>query len=612
MLISPPPAPPAIIITASRAAPDAPPIATQRDLDRLAAFGEDRLSDALARLPGVAVATSGTAGSQTQVRLRGNEARHTLLVIDGIRANDPASNNEPRFELVGTDLANRARLIAGPQSALYGSEAIGGVVAVDGGAARGLGGLIEAGSHGQRRAALSGGVAQERAQLSFGIAAQRSDGVNAFAGLPATAGERDGFRHLSARLRGEVALANGWRLVGSAFGVRAANDFDGSSPVTFQRADTADRSAQRLGAARIGLEQGRFGQDASALRLSASLLRSRNVNRVGTSPVNRTAGARDEVQLEWNRRIAPGQRLVVGLSAERERFRARDTAYGGLSNQDASRARQSASLGWNWTSQSGASIDVAVRHDRFSRFRDATTWRAGARLPLVKGVALVGSYGSAIAQPSFIDLYGFFPRSFRGNPALGAERSRGGEIGLRVERGALAVDVTWFRQQLSDEIVTRYDPVSYVATPVNSRDRSPRRGVELAARWAVSPALVLSGQTTWLAAREARGTSLLPELRRPRRTASLALDGTAGRLSYAASLVHVGARDDLDFDRWPATRVRLGAETTLGARLGWRLTERIELYGRVANALDVRIEQVVGYRGEGRTLHVGLALRPRG
>ena len=79
-------------------------------------------------LAGVSVSVSGPKGSHTQVRIRGGEANHTLLFIDGIRFNDPAAGNEPRFELLTSDNLARIDVVRGPQSALWGSEAIGGVV----------------------------------------------------------------------------------------------------------------------------------------------------------------------------------------------------------------------------------------------------------------------------------------------------------------------------------------------------------------------------------------------------------------------------------------------------------------------------------------------------
>ena len=107
------------------------------------------VSDYLRLIPSVSVAVSGPAGSLTQVRIRGAEANQTLLFVEGIRANDPAAGNEPRFELLNADLASRIEVVRGPQSALWGSEAIGGVIAVSGEApgSGGTQGFAEGGSH---------------------------------------------------------------------------------------------------------------------------------------------------------------------------------------------------------------------------------------------------------------------------------------------------------------------------------------------------------------------------------------------------------------------------------------------------------------------------------
>ena len=143
-----------IVITASRApeseaqTPASVTIIDQQRIERL----DEPLVSALLRLtPSAAVATSGPAGSLTEVRIRGAEANHTLLFVDGIKINDPASGDTPRFELLNADLASRIEVVRGPQSALWGSEAIGGVIAVNGlDDAPGYGANAEAGSFGFR------------------------------------------------------------------------------------------------------------------------------------------------------------------------------------------------------------------------------------------------------------------------------------------------------------------------------------------------------------------------------------------------------------------------------------------------------------------------------
>src|SRR4029450_7632492 len=126
---------PAIVVTASRAeekAADTPASVTLIDGERIQRIGSPLVPDLLRLVPSVAVATSGSAGSLTQVRIRGAEANHTLLFVEGIRANDPAAGNEPRFELLNADLASRIEVVRGTQSALWGCEARG-VVGVVGG-----------------------------------------------------------------------------------------------------------------------------------------------------------------------------------------------------------------------------------------------------------------------------------------------------------------------------------------------------------------------------------------------------------------------------------------------------------------------------------------------
>src|SRR5919112_675638 len=122
-----------IVVTASRSPEEAaqtPASVTIIDQARIERLGEPQISGFLRLVPSAAVSTSGPMGSITEVRIRGAEANHTLLFIDGIPANPPAESNTPRFELLNPDIASRIEVVRGPQSALWGSEAIGGVILV--------------------------------------------------------------------------------------------------------------------------------------------------------------------------------------------------------------------------------------------------------------------------------------------------------------------------------------------------------------------------------------------------------------------------------------------------------------------------------------------------
>ena len=598
----------AIVVTASRAeeeAAETPTSVTLIRAERIVRLGSPQVVDFLRLVPSVAVATSGPTGSLTQVRIRGAEATHTLLFVEGIRANDPAAGNEPRFELLNADLASRIELVRGPQSALWGSEAIGGVVAVDGdrpgsGATQGL---VEYGSRDSWRGAARTSVGDPDRGLSIGIAGQGSEGIDSFAGD----GERDGYRNFSLRSAGRYRLSHDLLLGASGFALRGKSEFDGFDPLTFQRADTLDENRNRLAAGRLFAEVG--DRKASYLLASASLLGSSNRNRVADDPINRTSASRRTLGLEGGYQFAK-HKLIGAVEGEREHFEARDTAFGGFTDQDRSRRRQSLTAEWRASDLGPLSAGLAVRHDIFSHFKDATNFRASMKVDIGSGVSIAGNYGEGIAQPSFFDLYGFFPGSFVGNPRLRPESSRGGEISLRYQGARGSAALTYYRQRLKDEIVDVFDSTTFTSTTANAAGQSKRQGVELEGGYHLSDLLHLTATYAWLDASEPAlfGGATLKEQRRPKHSGSVALDGQSGRLTYGAAIIYSGRRIDTNFDVFPSQRVRLDPYGLATGRIAYRVSQGLEAVLRVANAFDADYQDVVGYRTEGRSVHAGLRL----
>jgi vitamin B12 transporter len=601
-----------IVITAARAPEEearTPASVTVIGEERIDRLGEPLVPALLRLAPSTSVSTSGPAGSLTQVRIRGAEANHTLLFIDGIRVNDPASGNQPRFELLNADIASRIELIRGPQSALWGSEAIGGVIAINGVGASRTGYSVngEAGSFGFRRGSASGDFVTGYANASAALGWQRSRGIDAFEGN----GDRDGYRNLSGRLHASWAPSPTVELGASAVALTGRSEFDGFSPITFLRADTLDSSRNRLFAGRLWARMG--GQEGPwTARLSSSLLGSTNRNLLEDDEINRTRGRRWNLAGQVERRFVTGaiaHQLILAGDHEREEFRARDVIFGGFSNQDRKRDHQA--LTAEWRAEAGPVVtDVAIRRDRFSSFRDATSIRASGLVELGSGLAIAASYGEGIAQPTFFDLFGFFPGSFVGNPDLKSESSCGIEGSLRFRRSNLEGSLTLYRQRLSDEIVDLFDPATFLSTTANRDENSRRSGLEAEFGWALGQRLRLTGNYSYLRATEPSqsGNSQLREVRRPKHSGAVALDGASGRLSYGVSLAYTGARRDMNFDIWPPQAVRLGAYWLGGARIAYDVGRNAELFGRVANAFDENYEDVVGHRTEGRSAYAGIRL----
>ena len=229
------------------------------------------------------------------------------------------------------------------------------------------------------------------------------------------------------------------------------------------------------------------------------------------------------------------------------------------------------------------------------------------------GFAVTGSYAEGIAQPTFFDLYGFFPGSFFGNPSLKPESSRGFEASLRFRRGPVEASLTGYEQRLHDEIVDVFDPVTFLSSAVNRSGASHRSGIEAELGWHLADKLRLSANYAYLHATQPAdaGVGQEREVRRPKHSGAIALDGSSGRLTYGASLAYSGARLDTNFDVFPAEQVRLNAYWLAGARLAYAVLPNLQLFARATNALNQHYQDVFGYRTEGRAAYVGLRLVDR-
>jgi vitamin B12 transporter len=598
-----------IVITASRA-PESqaqtPASVTIIDQQRIERLDEPVISALLRLTPSAAVATSGPAGSLTEVRIRGAEANHTLLFVDGIKIDDPASGDTPRFEILNADLASRIEVVRGPQSALWGSEAIGGVIAVNGlDNAPGYTANAEAGSFGLLRASGSASLATDRASLSGAVGFQRVTGINSVAGP----GDKDGYRNLSGRLRGTWHPQADVELGASFLALTGQDEFDGFDPFTGAHIDTLDSSRNRLEAGRIWAA---IGSDASPWRaeVAGSLLDSSNRNFLADVEQNLTRGTRRNLSAQVERRFATGaitHRLIIAADTERETFHARDTAFGGFTDQDRTRRHESVTAEWRANAKQ-ITADVAVRRDLFNRFNNATSVRASMLGQLGGGFTLTGSYAEGIAQPTFFDLFGFFPGNFVGNPNLKPESSRGFELSLRYRRGPFGASLTGYRQRLHDEIVNN----ATFTSVLNSPGTSKRAGVETTVDWRIADQLRLSASYAYLKATQPDPVTgeQLTEARRPRHSGSIAADGSIGRFTYGASLAYVGPHLD-NRDVFPFDRVVLASYWLADARLAYAVRPGVELFVRGANLLNQHYQDVFSYRTEPRAGYAGIRLSRR-
>jgi len=308
--------------------------------------------------------------------------------------------------------------------------------------------------------------------------------------------------------------------------------------------------------------------------------------------------------------------LIVKGEREDEDYSTRDQQYFGATDKNVSRARTS--VVGEWRADWGAllSTDAAIRQDDFNRFKDATTWRANAVVHISGPLSFHAGYGEGIAQPSFIDLYGFFPGNFVGNPNLKPERSKGYEAGIRWDGKIFGAGVTAFSNRLSDEIVSVFDPATFLSSTTNASGKSRRRGIEVKADVQPIAGLRISANYTYLDAQEQKvgGGVRLKEVQRPKHSANIVLDYISGPLTLGGSVAYVGKRGDTDFDivdpvTFMSPRVTLKSYALADARVAYALTRGLEAFVRVENAFDQKYQDVVGYATPGRTIYAGFRIR---
>lgn len=602
-----------VVITATRSAhllADAPAAISVISAEQLRARGATNLLEALRGVPGISLNGRGVGGRKT-FSIRGAEDRHTLVLIDGRRissTDDTIGHSDYQYGWVGIEQIERIEVVRGPMSALYGSEAIGGVINIitrqPGSAWHG--GVTLRGERGE-------GDAGDGHQLSARVSGPLARGLNLALSVEqlyrdATPWPEDP----------RVSELEGQDRQTASLGL-SYSPLDGQTlRLDLLRSDeTRERDQQYAYYARpyyldsyeLERRQDSLAWDAdwgaaqSQLRFTRSEFEVTNTRTQNLAPT-RPQALRDDV---WDASLAfalgDSQTLTVGGEHREERLENAGLTRGvDTMSHQALFLQDEIALGSDWTLTLGARLDEHELFGQESSPRAWLVWRATPELTFKAG------YGEAFRAPTLKQISPNYvgaegPHTFLGNAAIRPETSRSFELGVDWRDARSAYTAHLYRNEVDDLIYYRRLRVEPGIPPrtiyqYDNIEQARIDGLELSARRELGLGLALAATLNWMDARDARTERTLNG--RPEFTATPALEWQRGAWSAQLQWEYIGRQ----YLEGASGQERVPDYSLVGASLGYRLNEHLTVRGGVQNLGDLRLEdksELFAYVEQGRT-----------
>ncbi len=559
-------------------------VVTREEIDK---WQSKSLAEVLERLPGVDMEQSGGLGTLANLHIRGTDTRHVLLLIDGIPLNNAGISNAPDISQIPLSLVQRIEYIRGPRSALYGSDAIGGVINIITGRSK-PGGEINAGigSHGYQN--YDGAVQQILNKTKFTLAGNYTytKGFDIAALDAPRQPDRDGFMSKSLYGAVEQQLTDNLSGFFRGFGYdnRTAYDgydaYDSSYTVLLGRPDTRQLYAQNWD---TGL---RYQQGLWQSQLVAGYGRSKDINYDPKKGRYAAASSVDDVKqytAQWLNTFTVGQGNV-GAGVD---WKKQTTQAGTGAMEDGYKQHNTGVFVSGVQQIESVTLEAAARRDDDSNFGSHATWQASAAWEFIDGYRIIGSYGTAYKAPTMNQIHS----SRYGNPDLKPEESKQWEGGFEGLTGPVKWRVTGYRNDIDSLI--GYD-AQYRFYNV---DKARIKGIEATAQFDTGP---LSHQFSYdyVDPRNARTNTVLN--RRSKQQVKYQLDWQMYDLDWNVAYHYLGTRYDNNFTSFPARRVKMGGVSLWDVAVSYPVTSHLTVRGKIANLFDKDYETVYGYQTAGR------------
>lgn len=534
--------------------------------------GGASVADALAVLPGVSLSANGGLGTRSSIRVRGLDGTYLGVRVDGIEVTDPSSTQTSfNFGTLTSGTLDRVTLIKGTQSALYGSDAIAGVIDIqtwrptrDGASGRTT---LEYGSYNTRTATSSVGFRDDRIELAFSLSRVATDGFSA----RSSDTEDDGFDQSSANVFAAYQLTDAVRVGVSGLWSDGTSEFDRSSSNS-----TGSTEEVRSGL-RVFTE---VSQGAWEHEFSVSGFRSDRFDADGFT--KEFIGERLKAEYVGQVELTSATALAFGIDWTEERASLDGTEF------EASNTAAFAEI--KHAPRDDLELSANLRYDDFSDFDGQFSGRAALAWTATDATTVRTSFGTGYRAPSLYERFG--PYS---GPNLAPETSRSFDLGVEHRIGETAMlRATAFYIEIDNLIQYSTATSSYAQVPGTTASK----GLELSGSYSFSDRLSFTGNYTYTLAKN-DGVRLA---RVPRHELSMAADfDVTDRLSSTLRVTHVA--DVLDGF---GTLTPLADYTVVDLSAQYDLTDRTNAYVSLRNLTDETYETVRGYNTSGRALYVGI------
>jgi vitamin B12 transporter len=567
-------------------------------------------TDALAETPGLVVNRNGGVGQTTSVSIRGAETGQTLVLIDGVRINDPSSVDDQAVlgDLLVNDI-DRIEVLRGPQSTLYGSDAIGGVVNIltrrGGDSPIAVRASAEGGSFDTWRLNAAANGAAGIVDYGAGVNYLDTGGISAADERNGNS-EPDGYRNFGAALNGRAHLAENFSLDLRGYYTQSHTEFDGFPPPLFAFGDDPEFGTDSLIAGYVGgnltLMGGRLENRLAFIGTESNRKDFGEFDFVTGefSPAENFFAHGDAARIEYQGTfdLDDDNQLVFGAETERVGFSTESLQFDPGPTLGSKRTSGYYAQ-WQTTLASQLTLTGGVRLEDDSEFgTHASIKLAGAWNVPGWDTTLRADYGDGFKAPTLYELFSQYKNPFH---PLRPESARGWEVGADKSflESRLRASLTWFDRRttdLIDFIATSSPPFGYYEN--FARTRASGLEAEIAAR--LSDALTVSANYANIA--DSDLDAHLALARRPHNQASaIATWQAMPALTLGASLVYVGPRFD------DAANLRpLASNTTVNVFGSYRVRDNFEVYARIENLLDETREPIFGYGRMGRAIYGGV------